>query len=100
MKDKPFARLVVDLLSKEDRFEKALTVEHVEDKLINKKILMQDEESYLNDLNAIADIPLLFDRGNYPEEFLYEILGGIALLNRQRRNFRLFRDWQEGGQPW
>jgi len=100
MKDKPFARLVVYLLSKEDRFEKALTVEHVEDKLINKKILMQDEESYLNDLNAIADIPLLFDRGNYPEEFLYEILGGIALLNRQRRNFRLFRDWQEGGQPW
>jgi hypothetical protein len=39
MKDRSFARLMVDLLAKEDRFEKALTVEHVEDKLINKQIL-------------------------------------------------------------
>ena len=100
MKDTPFARLMVDLLAKEDKCEKALTVEHVEDKLIYKQILMQDEESYLNDLNAIVDIPVLFDTRNYPHGFLHRIVGDIALLNRQRRNFRLFRDWQEGGRPW
>lgn len=29
----------------------------------------------------------------------YRVLADIALVNRQRRNYRLIRDW-EGGRPW
>jgi cell division protein FtsX len=33
----PFERLIMDLIDKENAFEKALTVEPVEDKLISKQ---------------------------------------------------------------
>ena len=40
MKRHPFERLIMDLLDKEDTFERTLTVEHVEDKLVRKSALV------------------------------------------------------------
>jgi hypothetical protein len=108
---RPADRLAIDLLMKEDRFEKALTVEHVEDTLINKQVAMKDEESWVRTPERLSGVREFSDLNDtdeaYPWNFVYEILGDIALVNRQRRNFRLVRDWGggvpgplSGGRPW
>lgn len=81
-------------------FEKALATEHVEDKLINKQVVMHDEETYIGGVNIRTEGVYFFDEFQTSWDFVYEVLGNIALVNRQRRNFRLFRDWQPGFRPW
>lgn len=39
MADYPFECLIMDLLEREDTFERLLTHEHVKDRLINKQIV-------------------------------------------------------------
>jgi hypothetical protein len=103
MAPRPGDRLAIDLLIKEDKFEKALTVEHVEDRLINKQVSLKDESSFVRTtdmFNSVMESADNRDREIYPDLFIYEILGDIALVNRQRRNFRLIRDWSSRGRPW
>lgn len=38
MADYPFERLIMDLLEREDTFERLLTLEHVKDRLIDRPI--------------------------------------------------------------
>jgi hypothetical protein len=100
----PLERLLIDLLDKEDTFERKLTVEHIEDRLVNKQIALLDDEFAVNHPHTLRGV---YDWANeYKEKgfedteiYLYKILGDIALTNRQRRNFRLIRDWT-GGRPW
>jgi len=89
---------------REDTFEKALLDEHVEDKLINKQIILVDEVgmvtgssrhfTYSESLGDPNDARLAAGRS-----LLDKLLPEISLLNRQRRNFRLLRDWTNG-RPW
>lgn len=103
MADHPQVRLVVDLLGKEDTLERLLTDEHVEDRLINKQIIPYDELSIVDGpecspLNIEASFNgsgsgVLFDT------FIHQVTKGISLVNRQRRNFRLTREWLRY-RPW
>jgi hypothetical protein len=102
----PFERLVVDLLEREDTFERLLTHEHVEDRLINKQIIPHDE---LDMAQGPEYDPRTLDNsfnpekqpssGLYLEDFIYKITAGISLVSRQRRNFRLMREWIRY-RPW
>jgi hypothetical protein len=102
----PFERLIMDLLEKEDTFERLLTHEHIEDRLINKQIVPYDELEIAQgpEYNAF-DIESSFMEGEqnpcgvFLENFIYKITAGISLVNRQRRNFRLMRDWVKH-RPW
>jgi len=95
-----FDRLIVDLLIKEYKFEKALTVEHVEDTLVNKQVTMKDELSFVQTTERIESVMQLADNietgETYLCRFVHEILGDISLVNRQRRNYRLIREWGGG----
>ena len=102
----PFERLVMDLLEREDTFEQLLTHEHVEDRLINKQIVPHDELDIVQgpeyDLRALDNS---FDgskenpSGIHLENFIHKVAGSISLVNRQRRNFRLIREWIKH-RPW
>lgn len=95
----PFERLILDLLEREDRFERQLAIEHVEDILIDKQVTLYDEDNMAQGSRdqrvAIGnlDLPTSY------EEKTYKVLEETALVNRQRRNFRLLRDWQQK-RPW
>ena len=90
----------MDLLAKEESFEKALTTEHIEDKLINKQVLMNNEATYIGAVNVRTEGSYYFNEFETSWDYVYAVLGDIALVNRQRRNYRLFRDWQPGFRPW
>ena len=95
----------MDLLAKEDTFERLLTHEHVEDKLINKQIIPFDELNMADGPEYSAlDIQSTFEPdspsgGLLLENFIHKITEGISLVNRQRRNFRQLRDWLRH-RPW
>lgn len=100
----------MELLRLENAFELALTAEHVEDKLFTKQILGLSEEVGLTtgiypetggvDKYAVEDNWLLSEGpGRRFEEFALELCKSFSLVNRQRRNFRLLRDWI-GVRPW
>ena len=101
----PFERLLMDLLNKEDNFERQLAVEHVDDKLINKQVVLRDEKQWLEHPRVIGGAwNLVAEQHANPymhrvEFYLYKILAFISLMNRQRRNARLLKDWTYG-RPW
>ena len=102
----PFERLLMDLLEKEDTFERLLADEHVEDRLIDKQVVPFDElditqgpEYNAYDINESYIGGAEGPSGAYLENFIYKILPGISLVNRQRRNFRLMREWIKD-RPW
>jgi hypothetical protein len=102
----PFERLLMDLLDKEDSFERLLAEEHVEDRLIDKQVVPYDEldmaqgpEYNAYDVNATFINLEGLPTGTLLENFIYKILPGISLVNRQRRNFRLMREWIRN-RPW
>jgi hypothetical protein len=99
----PFEHLIIDLLVKEDTFERQLATEHVEDMLINKQISTFDEENFAQTSYAphyhfhhLNDPVYFYSK---VESWTYKVLEETALVNRQRRNFRLLRDWQKK-RPW
>ncbi|KAF8858039.1 hypothetical protein BDZ45DRAFT_802887 [Acephala macrosclerotiorum] len=98
MRQNPFERLLLDLLDKENTFERLLSVEHVDDKLINKQISLLDEENVVEGPHTVDQLDGLYE-GNY-ESTISRILQDISFVNRQRRNFRLFKDWNPGHRPW
>ncbi|KAF4637207.1 hypothetical protein G7Y89_g870 [Cudoniella acicularis] len=104
MQSHPFERLLVDLISRENAFEKALAVEHVEDKLIDKQVCLVDEpelqrtsgergylwlDGWLDDSFTVLNL----------ERLVYSIFLKTNFINRQRRNFRLLREWSSY-RPW
>lgn len=102
----PFERLVMDLLEREDTFERLLTHEHVEDRLINKQIIPHDELDIVqgpqydartldNSFEETKGCP----SGIFLENFIHKVAEGISHVNRQRRNFRLMREWIKH-RPW
>jgi len=102
--------MIIELLRLENAFELALTAEHVEDKLFTKQILAFNEEVglttgiYLDaggvDKYTVEDNWFFpYGPGRLFEDFALEICKSFSLVNRQRRNFRLLRDWI-GGRPW
>lgn len=99
----PFERLLMDLLAKENTFERLLAQEHIEDRLIHKQIVPFDELDITGGPQYSAyDIDDAFDEqdgqvatGIWLENFIYKIAPAISLVNRQRRNYRLLRDWIE-----
>ena len=113
MKDYPFERLIFDLLEKEDNFEMALALEHVEDKLIAKQVIPFDEMSMLSGPGAprvwvylFMDLLLDEELNGFTKKFeskVYKLIRTIiphtSIVNRQRRNFRMLRDWI-GGRAW
>jgi hypothetical protein len=98
-------RLLLDLLDKEDTFERELAVEHVEDKIINKQMAVYDEESLAQSTNSGNATEYLLtqhksgSKAGAVEDKLYKTFEEMSLINRTRRNFRLLRDWQ-GKRPW
>lgn len=105
MEDNPFERLIMKLLDKEDTFEQALTVEHVEDSLIIKHVTALDERYLLNlelpseiprQLRTLVQISGSFKEGqaaNLINNKIGKALAMLSSVNRQRRNFRLLREW-------
>ncbi|KAH6679660.1 hypothetical protein B0J14DRAFT_650044 [Halenospora varia] len=104
-----FERLVIDLLTRADRFEEFLSHEHTEDKPTDKQISIIDEEWYctyppsgLRQGFTFEDLVTWMQVGSQVldcKRYMEKIEGDIGFLNLQRRNFRLLRDWT-GGRPW
>lgn len=85
------------LLEQAEDFEDALDVEHVEDILINKRIVLDDEQYQLyhefrrnNCVPHLNAMPLSQGDGQW---LLAPHLRKISQYNRHRRNFLLLRDW-------
>jgi hypothetical protein len=101
----PFERLILDLISKEDAFENAQHLDHLEDLHISMRVAVLDEiriSRTPEDYNLQEAIRQLDTPGTFlhdVEEYAYKLLGDTAAMNRQRRNFRLIRDWNKG-RPW
>jgi virulence-associated protein VagC len=95
----PYERLLLELLDQQDTFERLLAVEHVDDKLMNKQVSVFEEEDIVlhpqpektDDLSAQID--------EFEPRF-FGVLHDIAFVNRQRRIWRLFKDWNPGHRPW
>jgi hypothetical protein len=95
------------LLQYSDRFERYLDIEHVEDVMINKRVVYDDEWSQIFDL--------LISEGYYPAEILLQpayigdgsdpllgiesILRKISQINRLRQSYLVLRDWMKR-RPW
>jgi hypothetical protein len=103
MANHPHERLVMDLLGKEDTIERLLTDEHVEDKLINKQVVPYDELSIINGPEySPLNVEASFNEsgsGVRFDTFIHQVTKGISLVNRQKRNFRLMREWLRD-RPW
>jgi hypothetical protein len=91
--------LILDLLDKEDTFERQLAVEHVEDKLINKQVSLLDEENLAQSQNGDPTSNFFEEISNPSVDQIYKMIEETSLVNRTRRNFRLLRDWQKK-RPW
>lgn len=94
----------MDLIEREDAFEHRLTHEHAEDKLLNKQFVVFDELGIMEtrdwDIYGVRhSLETADGAGFLMQDFICRIASGIALVNRQRRNFRLMRDWI-GRRPW
>lgn len=98
----PFERLLLDVLDKEDTFERQLSQEHINDTLIHKQIVPYDELDIVQgpdedpfELASTFDSTRKFPRGMLLEEFIYKISPALSLVDRQRRNYRLMREWSK-----
>ncbi|CZR52381.1 uncharacterized protein PAC_02258 [Phialocephala subalpina] len=98
MRQNPFERLVLDLLDKENTFERLLSVEHVDDKLINKQISLLDEENVVQGPRTVDELDSM--HGGSHDNTILKLLQDVSFVNRQRRNWRLFKDWSPGHRPW
>ncbi|TAQ89222.1 hypothetical protein B7494_g2435 [Chlorociboria aeruginascens] len=96
-----FHEMAGKLLVASDEFERRLTLEHVEDCLLNKRIVVEDEAYMLNDLiydpqesyTSISDHGDLYD--DVRERYVTRVARSITSINLQRRNFLLLRDWSK-----
>jgi hypothetical protein len=95
----PFERFILDLVEREDKFERQLALEHVEDTLMDKQVTMYDEDNMTQGSRDPRPYVRALDLPNTYELRAYKLLEDTALINRQRRNFRLLRDWQQK-RPW
>jgi hypothetical protein len=95
----PFERFILDLIEREDKFERQLAVEHIEDTLIDKQVTMYDEDNMAQGSRDARPYVRTLDLPDSYELRTYKLLEDTALINRQRRNFRLLRDWQQK-RPW
>ncbi|PBP20954.1 hypothetical protein BUE80_DR008241 [Diplocarpon rosae] len=98
--------LLLDLAIREDAFERALAVEHYEDKLISKQVSIIDEQRTAISQRWLPNWSIeffnSFDSGSRfgdQHKMVYKTLNDMSLVNRHRRGFRLLRDWV-GRRPW
>lgn len=91
------------------RFEDQLAEEHIEDYLINKRVVLGDEKFYLAGLlESDAEGDHIFNPSELPgipnmqkelETIYYPMLRKISVANMNRHNFLLLRDWSKR-RPW
>lgn len=89
-----------------DKFERYMDLEHVEDVLINKRIVYDDEWSQIFDLLTdedyvpdVFDLPAIADVGSDPLPGMESNLRKIAQINRLRQSYLVLRDWMKR-RPW
>ena len=90
-----------------DKFERYMDLEHVEDVLINKRIVCDDEWSQIFDLlrnedyipSDVFDLPANADDGSDPLPDMESNLRKIAQINRLRQSYLVLRDWMKR-RPW
>lgn len=112
MEEHPFERLLMDILDKQNTFERTLTVEHVEAKLISKQVAPHDVQWVLqnpkDEAAADNEVPVTVlgvlkeqekDNTVKIEEQLHRLFASMSHVNQQRRNFCLLREWL-GHRPW
>lgn len=76
-----------------------MDVEHIEDVMIDKRIVGRDERYELDKiLDGTSRRP---DISQMPADLspVLEVLSEVSRLNRSRRNFLLLRDWSKK-RPW
>lgn len=82
--------------------------EHVEDRLINKHLVIEDEQWDVAwaAVNASAEEQAALDRPGYGlilgetgQPRVTEVIGKISEVNRYRRNYLCLRDWSLR-RPW
>jgi hypothetical protein len=96
------------LLGKSAHFDRAMEEEHVEDCLINKHIVFNDEEFQISNLlmrtNYMpADVRDLGMFNNDDEDGINMVkpwLQKIQQVNRVRRNYLQLKNWIPGKRPW
>lgn len=97
LQNSTYARLLFEILDAQDTFERLLAASHIDDKLASKQISLFDDEEVVrgsNDPGIIERFRPLY------EPPLEAILRDISFVNRQRRNWRLFKDWNLNHRPW
>jgi hypothetical protein len=97
-----------DLWKWSERFERAQDSEHVEDCLINKRIVFPDELSELIDQVRqndedwlpvnVLDLPAFGKAADY-EDTLDVTLTKLSQVNRLRQSYLALRDWMKR-RPW
>src|ERR1700709_2538155 len=92
------------LLFHGDNFERRMDVEHIEDCLIEQRVVIPDEfwevSNWMQGTHGVQ-IPNPY---GVPAEIVWEnevftVLRKIAEVNRCRRNYLLLRDWSKK-RPW
>lgn len=95
--ESPYNRLIFELLDAQDTFERLLAVSHIDDKLVNKQVSIYDDE----DVTRGRYMPELWaQRRKEYEPSILAMLHDISFINRQRRDWRLLKDWNPAHRPW
>jgi hypothetical protein len=87
------------LLQHADEWEERMDAEHVEDMLIDKRVVLRDEWYELDKLLDSTSRQPDISKMPTSENTLYQVLPEISRVNRHRRNFLLLRDWSKR-RPW
>lgn len=101
--------LFSSLLGLADRFEKFLDLEHVEDVLINKRVVVDDEWAQIHDLldddDQFTYMPrdVMFLQAYQSNEDrlpdVQRVLIKTSEINRLRQSYLCLRDWMKR-RPW
>ena len=84
------------LLRKGEDFEERMDMEHVEDCLINKRVVHDDEWYITNEMHLPGfRLEWLTEFAGHTPSLLFGLLKKISQVNRQRRNYLLLRDWNK-----
>ena len=95
--------LWASLLHCADDFESRMDREHVEDCLINKRVVVHDEKwtliNRLDEYYTPADVNEMFAYPDQIDRIVHPYLRKISEINGQRRNYLLLGDWSKR-RPW
>jgi hypothetical protein len=80
-------------------FEIRMDFEHVEDILIDKRVVVVDEHYELDVLIDGSSRPVDLRPMEFSQDSMEDLLDEISRVNRHRRNYLLLRDWSKR-RPW